>query len=63
VLGTRRIENPLTGLPFLQATVGAFGGPWDVLATPADLREGLREGQWLLADGTLVARFPEGLPG
>jgi hypothetical protein len=63
VLGTRRIENPLTGLPFLQATVGAFGGPWDVLAAPADLREGLREGQWLLADGTLVARFPEGLPG
>jgi hypothetical protein len=63
VIEARRLENPLTGLPFHHARVGSAAGEMDLLAAAADLPGDLRPGGIVLAEASLVARFPEGLPG
>jgi hypothetical protein len=54
--------NPLTGLSFVHARIATHGTRLDLLAAGKDLPQGLRPGQVVLAAGTLVARFPDGLP-
>ena len=62
VLAPRLLANPLGGGRFWHARLAADAAEVDVLAAEEDLPGGLPEGAVLLAEGTLVARFPEGLP-
>jgi hypothetical protein len=55
-------ENPLTGLRFVHARIATHGTRLDLLAAGGDLPGGLRPGQVVLASGTLLARFPDGVP-
>lgn len=62
VLEARTLVNPLSDLPFHHARLAAFGGEFDLLAAGPDAPDGLRPGAVLLADVSLLGRFPEGLP-
>lgn len=58
----RVVANPLTGLRFHHARVATDAGEMDLLAAEADLPGGLAPDRVVLAQASLIARFPEGLP-
>jgi hypothetical protein len=58
----RVVENPLTGGRYHHARIGTDAGEMDLLAAGADLPEGLAPGRIVLAQASLLVRFPEGLP-
>jgi hypothetical protein len=61
VAGPRRLRNELGGGEFWHARLAADAVELDVLVAAADLPEGLAEGAVLLAEGSLLVRFPDGL--
>jgi hypothetical protein len=61
--GPRLLPNPLGGGRSWHARLALDAAEIDLLAAEADFPGGLAEGAVLLAEGSLVARFPEGLPG
>lgn len=63
VVAAARLVNPLGRGAYVHARVRAGGGEIDLLASAADLPDGLRAGQVVLAHGSLVARFLEEPPG
>jgi hypothetical protein len=63
VRAPRILGNPLGGGRFWHARLQADAAELDVLAAEGDLPGGLVDGTVLLAEGSLVARFPEGVPG
>lgn len=62
VLESRRVANPLTGGSFHHARIATEAGAMDLLAAEADLPDGLLPGRIVLAQASVIARFPEGLP-
>jgi len=63
VAAPRLLRNPLGGGEFWHARLAADAVEVDALIAAADLPGGLAEGAVLLAEGSLLVRFPDGLPG
>lgn len=61
IAAPRLLRNPLGGGEFWHARLAADAVEVDALIAAADLPGGLVEGAFLLAEGSLIARFPEGI--